>query len=120
MLILSLLRRQSLPLKNPAPRWPQMVQELLCDNWNTEISLQQIAFAAGIHPVTVSKYFARYFGCSLGEFRRRLKIERALQMMNSSNKSLTEIAYACGFFDQSHFIRAFKEASGFSPKQFAV
>jgi AraC family transcriptional regulator len=118
MLILNLLQLQSTTIKNAAPSWTQVVHELLCDNWDREISLEQIASAADIHPVTVSKYFARYFGCSLGEYRRRLKIERALHLMNASDKPLTEIAYLCAFFDQSHFIRAFKEATGFSPKQF--
>lgn len=118
MLILSLFQRQLLNAKNGVPRWTHIVREFLSDNWNREISLQQIGQVAEIHPVTVSKYFARYFGCSLGEYRRRLKIESALQLMNSTDKSLTEIAYLCDFFDQSHFIRAFKEATGVSPKQF--
>lgn len=119
MLILNLLHLQSTDIKNIVPRWALLVQELLCDNWNKEISLVQLAAAAEVHPVTVSKYFTRYFGCSLGEYRRRLKIERALNLMNYSNRSLTEIAYMCAFSDQSHFIRAFKEATGVSPLQFA-
>jgi AraC family transcriptional regulator len=119
MLILSLFQVQVSFAKNAVPGWVQIVREFLCDNWNREIPLQLIGQVAEVHPVTVSKYFARYFGCSLGEYRRRLKIERALQLMNSSDKSLTEIAYICDFFDQSHFIRAFREATGFSPKQFA-
>lgn len=118
MLVLSLFQRQFLIEKNTVPRWVRIVREFLSDNWNREISLQQIGQVAEIHPVTVSKYFARYFGCSLGEYRRRLKIERALEFMKSSGKSLTEIACLCDFFDQSHFIRAFKEATGLSPKQF--
>ena len=119
MLILDLFQLQSTSIKNMVPRWALLVQELLCDNWNKEISLDQLAFAAEVHPVTVSKYFTRYFGCSLGEYRRRLKIERALHLMNSSDRTLTEIAYMCAFYDQSHFIRAFKAATGVSPLQFA-
>jgi len=118
MLILNLIQPQLSNIKKAVPRWTHTIHEFLCDNWDREVSLQQIAIAADIHPVTVSKYFARYFGCSLGEYRRRLKVEKALQLMNFSDKSLTDIAYTCGFFDQSHFIRAFKEATGFSPKQF--
>jgi len=118
VLLLSLLQPQLLTIGKGAPQWTAIARELLCDNWNSEVSLQQIALAADVHPVTISKYFARYFGCSLGEYRRRLKIERSLQLMNNSNLSFTEIAYTCAFFDQSHFIRAFKEATGLSPKQF--
>lgn len=117
-LILSMLTPQLHATKISTPPWVQVVKELLADNWDKEITLPQIAFTAGLHPVTVSRYFMRYFGCSLGEYRRGLKIERALQLMNTTNQSFTEIAYSCAFFDQSHFIRAFKEATGYSPKQF--
>lgn len=117
-LILSMLQPQFAAAKKAVPAWVQVVRELLCDNWNGEISLQQISSTANVHPITVSKYFTRYFGCSLGEYRRRLKVERALQLMNSSGKSMTEISYLCAFFDQSHFIRAFREATGFSPRKF--
>lgn len=117
-LILSMLQPQLATSQKAAPAWVPIVRELLCDHWNGEITLQQLSSAAHVHPVTVSKYFTRYFGCSLGEYRRRLKVERALQLMNSSGKSMTEISYLCAFFDQSHFIRAFREATGFPPGKF--
>ncbi|GAB3958763.1 hypothetical protein GCM10028805_53720 [Spirosoma harenae] len=119
-LILSSLQPQVNAIRKPTPGWVPLVEQLLSDNWDKELSLQQIASAADIHPVTVSKYFRRYFGCNLGEYRRGIKVERALQMMNSSHKSLTEIAYTCAFFDQSHFIRAFREATGYPPKHFLL
>lgn len=117
-IILSMLRPQLNMLTNATPGWVPLVKELLADNWDKELSLTEIASAAAVHPVTVSRYFIRYFGCSLGEYRRGLKVERALHLMNTTNQSLTGIAYSCAFFDQSHFIRAFKEATGYSPKQF--
>lgn len=119
-LILSVLQPQLNAIRKSPPKWVPLVKQLLSDNWDKELSLDQIALAADIHPVTVSKYFMRYFGCNLGEYRRRLKVERALQLMNSSQKSLTEISYACAFFDQSHFIRAFREATGYPPKHFLL
>jgi AraC family transcriptional regulator len=97
------------------PRWVWTVRDLLGDRWNELVSLQELAATADVHPVTVSKYFARYFGHGLGEYRRRLKLERAVLMMNTTNAPLTEIALACGFFDQSHFVRAFKAATGMLP-----
>lgn len=119
-LILGTLQPQLEAAHKAVPAWVPVVRDLLCDNWDGEISLQQISSTANVHPVTISKYFTRYFGCSLGAYRRRLKVERALQLMNSSGKSLTEISYICAFFDQSHFIRAFKEATGFTPRKFLV
>jgi AraC family transcriptional regulator len=119
-LILSSLQPQVTASRKSPPGWVPLVKQLLFDNWDKELALEQIAAAAAIHPVTVSKYFRRYFGCNLGQYRRGLKVERALHLMNASPKSLTEIAYACAFFDQSHFIRAFREATGYSPKRFSL
>lgn len=99
------------------PPWMNTVSELLRDKWNDPVSLQDLSRAAGVHSVTISKYFARFFGCSLGAYRRKLKIERAIQMIVSTDMPLTDITFICGFFDQSHFIRVFKAHAGLLPKQ---
>jgi AraC-like DNA-binding protein len=40
--------------------------------------------------------------------------------MGKGGSSLTSIAYACGYFDQSHFIREFKSFTGDSPSSFNI
>jgi AraC family transcriptional regulator len=117
MLLLDLINRESSYKKTP-PVWLKQIVEILHDSWNEEISITDLAEAIGIHPKTISKYFPRYFNCTLGEYRRRLKIEKSLSLIKTSNLSLTEIAYECGFYDQSHFTGIFKELTGFLPKQF--
>jgi AraC family transcriptional regulator len=97
--------------------WLMQVRDLLHDRWLDSVSLEEIARTVGIHPVNVSRYFSRHFGTGIGNYRRRLKVERAIQMITSSKMSFTEVAYACGFFDQSHFVRAFKEQTGLLPGQ---
>jgi AraC family transcriptional regulator len=101
------------PERNPS--WVRLVKEQLHDQWDQRLSLQQLAACAGVHTVTISKYFSRYHSCTLGEYMRKLKVEKALYLIKSSDRSLTDIAYACGFADQSHFIRVFKEVTGFLP-----
>ncbi|WP_350340143.1 helix-turn-helix domain-containing protein [Paraflavitalea speifideaquila] len=44
--------------------------------------------------------------------------QEALQQYGSTFKSLTDIAYECGYYDQSHFIHDFKEFSGYHPGQY--
>jgi AraC family transcriptional regulator len=101
---------------NTPPSWVKIARELLQDQWNEPVSLQQIASTANVHPVTVSKYFVRYFGTTFGEYRRKLKIERAVSLLTGTCMPLTEVGYACGFFDQSHFTRAFKDHTAWLPK----
>ncbi|MGO4294364.1 helix-turn-helix transcriptional regulator [Chitinophaga sp. RAB17] len=104
--------------KKTMPPWLQQLKMLLHDRWNETLSLPEMSLILGVHPVTISKYFRVYFNCSLGEYIREIKIGKAMQMMQTSSLSLTAIAYSCGFFDQSHFIRTFKLVTGFLPKQF--
>lgn len=94
------------------------VVELLHDRWNENISLQDLSAVTQLHPVTVSRHFAAHFNCSLGEYMRKIRIQKALYLVRQTDQSLTAIAYQCGFFDQSHFIRAFREQTGFLPKDF--
>lgn len=117
MLLLNLLDYSDLPKKS-RPVWLNKIVELLHDNWNKEISVNDLANLTNVHPKTISKYFPRYFNCTLGEYRRNLKVEKALSLIKSSKLSLTEIAYECGFYDQSHFTGIFKQLTGLQPKQF--
>ncbi|MRG45535.1 helix-turn-helix domain-containing protein [Chitinophaga sp. SYP-B3965] len=100
------------------PPWIDQLRNLLHDRWNESLSLQELSTLIDIHPVTISKYFPRYFSCTLGEYMRKLRVEKAVDLMKEEQMSLTELAYHCGFFDQSHFIRAFKTCTGFRPKEY--
>jgi AraC family transcriptional regulator len=100
------------------PAWIIKVREYIHDRWNEPVTLQELSFVAGVHPITISKHFPRYFSCTLGEYHRRLKIEKAFGLIKSSDLSLIEIAFECGFADQSHFIRVFRMMTGFIPNDF--
>jgi len=101
-----------------APEWLTKVEELVKDNWDSSISLDDLAIAVNIHPVTISKYFAKFHKETLSEYMRKIKVEHSLSLIKNSNKTLTEIAHDCGFADQSHFIRCFKDATNYLPKDF--
>ena len=101
-----------------SPFWVKSLNELLNDCWNENPNLQDLAQILNLNPITISKHFPRYFGCTLGEYMRRIKIDRSLSLIESNQINLTEIGFQCGFADQSHFIRTFKNQTGFLPKQF--
>jgi AraC family transcriptional regulator len=112
------LAAESEGLRERPPSWILRIAELMKDKWNTKVTLDELALAASVHPKTVSKCFPKFFNCTFGEYRRKLKVERAMVMMKTTKMSLTEIAYECNFYDQSHFIRSFREVAGVSPKHF--
>ncbi|MEO5997296.1 MAG: helix-turn-helix domain-containing protein [Chitinophagaceae bacterium] len=62
--------------------------------------------------------FKQFSGFSPKLFSRIVRFQSAINNYGNKNISLTEIAYECGYYDQSHFIHDFREFSGYNPKQY--
>jgi YesN/AraC family two-component response regulator len=78
--------------------------------------LKQLSKDLDINPAYLSREFSKYFNdLSFGDYIRKLRIEKAIEYLNTSNFSLTKIAYLTGFSDQSHFTRIFKKHTGQNP-----
>jgi len=107
--------RESRSEKNPI--WVKQIDEILHENFAEKLSLYELSKTLNIHPIHLSRDFQKYFKCNLGEYRRKLKVERSLKILNNF-ESLSEVALECGFSDQSHFIRCFKENMGITPLKY--
>lgn len=79
------------------------------------LRLRDVAAAAGVHPSHLTRAFRRYFGESLGEYARRLRIDWAATELWRTDDAISDIALEAGFSDQSHFTRAFRRAYGRTP-----
>jgi AraC-like DNA-binding protein len=68
-----------------------------------------------------SSHFQRAFKDSVGRtpcsYVSQLRIERSKLMMRDTTQSLSQIALACGFSDQSHLSRLFRKCVGATPTQ---
>jgi AraC-like DNA-binding protein len=89
------------------PIWVKKLQELLLEE-EIDYSLKNLSSILKIHPIHLSREFSRYFGTTLGNYIRLLKLNKAFYLLASNKFSMTEICYQCGFYDQSHFISNFK------------
>lgn len=97
------------------PKWVKIIEAVLHDEIGQPMTLDYLSKIAGIHPAHLSRDFSKYFGCTLSEYVRKLKVQKALFLIALQKQSFTEIAYECGFSDQSHFIKCFREMNGLSP-----
>jgi AraC family transcriptional regulator len=100
------------------PAWVKGIKEILHDENAEKLNLQQLAALLNIHPVHLSRDFSKYFDCTLGDYTRKIKIERALHLLPDKKYSLGDISFQCGFSDQSHFFRCFKNLTGVSPSYY--
>ncbi|HAP58570.1 MAG TPA: hypothetical protein DCR93_03330 [Cytophagales bacterium] len=109
---------QALFWKDPYRRggeWVARLETLLQDRWDEFPSLEELSRELGVHPITISKYFAKHKGMTLSEYLRKLKVKRALQALLNTTESAAEIAFGCGFSDQSHMTRLVKAYTGYTP-----
>ena len=80
--------------------------------------VEELASQSCQSPRQFERNFKRFSGFSPKLFSRIIRFQTALAEYNNKSKSLTEIAYQCGYYDQSHFIQDFKEFSGHSPREY--
>ena len=111
-------RSRALPGARGAPPWLLSVRDRLRDEAAEPLAISALAAAAGVHPVHLARAFRRHFHMAPGDYLRLCRAERAVTLLAEGRLSLTEIALACGFADQSHFTRAFRRARGMSPAAF--
>lgn len=103
------------------PEWAKELKEIIQDQIDTNLtlSLKEVSQSLNVHPSYLSREFSKYFdNLSFGDYIRKLRIQKAVQLLNDSSHSLAEIAYLTGFSDQSHFNRIFKKYTGKNPSEY--
>jgi AraC family transcriptional regulator len=118
-LIAELSRHSSLlPGWRRVPRWLARAEEILHQRSSETISLGGVAKEVDIHPVHLAREFRKFYGCTLGEYLRALRIQWACRKLSTSDTPLVEIALAAGFSNQAHFSRLFKRYTGITPTEY--
>ncbi len=89
-------------------------------NLHRDISRDETARHAGISPSHFSRLLKERTGRSFTELLRQCRVDLACDLLRTTEKSLAEIADACGFCDQSHFTHIFQDVKGVTPKLFRL
>lgn len=81
-------------------------------------SIEMICHQTGWYYKKLERVFLKAVGYSPKHYSRIIRFNKAIRKMKNGDRSLTEIGYDCGYFDQSHFIRDFHQFAGTSPGHF--
>jgi AraC family transcriptional regulator len=100
------------------PLWLRATRDLLHQDPYAHLTMTELARAAGRHEVHVAREFRRFFGVSVGAYRRQLRTEAAARLLSRPTMSVSEIAQSCGFASHSHLCREFKALFGITPSQY--
>jgi AraC-like DNA-binding protein len=83
-----------------------------------ESNLSNIASMHGITPRYLHKLIYQHTGLSPTSFHKINRFQFSLKLIGKNDQPFTSIAYDCGYFDQSHFIRDFKSFTGVTPSAY--
>ena len=103
------------------PAWVNELKEIIQDQIDAQFTfdLKKISTDLELNPSYLSREFSKYFeDLNFGDYTRKIRIEKAINLIQNSDYSLTEISYLTGFSDQSHFTRIFKLHTGENPSSF--
>jgi len=92
--------------------------EFVHAHFDENLTLAQVADAAGVHPVYLGYVFRQEFGETLGEYLNRVRVRAAAERLANSTAPLSAIALDFGFYDQSHFTKVFRQFTGATPGAF--
>lgn len=73
---------------------------------------------ASMEPSAFSRFFRRHTGVPFIQYLNRLRLNRACELLITTDKAITEICYACGFNNVSNFNRHFLSLKSMPPSQF--
>jgi AraC-like DNA-binding protein len=99
-----------------APARLQRIRDRLHDEPWSQPSLRRLAEAEGLHPVSLGRAFRREFGCTITQYRQRLRVAAVVRALLDSNRSLVDIALDQGFADASHMTRLVRRELGLPPR----
>lgn len=88
------------------------------ENFMHRISLSDTAKRYSVSPEHLSRTFKKQTGFGFNEFVTLVRLQKAEEMLKNENgKSISEIAFACGFNDSNYFSDKFKKAYGTVPSK---
>jgi AraC-like DNA-binding protein len=110
--------KRSVGRNSKTPHAIELAKHYLHDNFNEQVSLDELAAVTKLSRFHLVRAFARRTGIPPHAYQLKLRIERACVLLRAGITA-AEAATQVGFADQSHFTRHFKRIRGITPGQYA-
>ena len=95
-------------------------KEILLSDIENPPSLMALARSVGLNDYKLKQGFHYVFGSTVFGYLHDHRMEKARQMLNTGNLSVSEVAYAVGFSNRSYFAAAFRRKFDLNPKAYLV
>lgn len=98
----------------------QKLLEYINNNFDSDISLQKAASMAGFSPQYFSGFFKKITGNTFVRYLNILRVDKAVKLLQETDKKIIHIANECGFNNIANFNRIFKSITGHNPSDYRI
>lgn len=114
-----LLQPRNIILSSPDERFLQKAIDVVEDNIDDpDLDIERFASEIGVSRMQLYRKLDALTEMTVKEFVRNIRLKRAAQMLVQKKLNVSEVAYAVGFKDLSHFRKCFKQEFGMSASEY--
>ncbi len=116
--IIIFIKSEQKDAKNKEKELVQRIRAYIVETLENDISIEEIADNLNISYYYMCHVFKDNFNVSIGTFRTRKRLEKAMRLLVLSDSKISDIALSCGYNNTSYFTEAFTKNIGVSPTVF--
>ena len=87
-------------------------------NYGSKIRVEELSEICGLSIYQLNRRLRAIFGITVSQLITKSRIDVASEMLREETLPIAEVAYSCGYFDQSAFSRVFRRTVGLTPRQY--
>lgn len=87
---------------------------------NSEVGVEEMASATATSRSSLNRKMKHLLGITPADFLKEARMKRAQQLLITTSRGVTDIAYSCGFSDPKYFSKCFKASTELSPSEYRV
>lgn len=91
------------------------ILDYLDEHWDKDVTSPAVAAVANMHPQSLSRFFKQHLGISFQDYLINLRIVKSVHLLLNTERTITDIAFSCGFNNLSNYYRQFKRFKNSSP-----
>lgn len=110
--------RQEIQDKKQREIFDRLVELVNANLTNQQFSVDHLCLELGLNRTKLYSFIKSTTGMSLGNYIRKIRLDRAAELLKTTDMSISEVGYAVGIESPSYFTRTFKEQFGSSPSEF--
>ena len=94
------------------------VVKYINSNYASKISLNDVAESVFLNKTYLCQLFKKQLGIGFNEYLENARINKAKELMSTTDDNITQIAIDVGYSSQSYFTKVFKKKTGMSPSYY--